>query len=115
MVEEHYDDFSQPENCVGPAVINSFLPLLPVPINETPSLKKVIYIWFCCECGHGGMKVTTVNCPRCGTPRCPSCTTQRYKTRALPPLSTSQYFSEPMHPSPTLFTEPNDCRLICDV
>lgn len=86
MVEEHYDDFSQLESCVGPAVISmqpdgclifesapdstvlsaaplihctlsleiltgdmtdSFLPLLPVPINETPSLKKVIYIWFC--------------------------------------------------------------------
>ncbi|KAH7180609.1 hypothetical protein DER46DRAFT_7649 [Fusarium sp. MPI-SDFR-AT-0072] len=81
---------------------DSFLPLLPIPINETPPRRNVIYIWFCCQCAHGGMKVAAVNCPRCGTPRCPNCTTQRYNTRALPPLSTSQYFPEPMHLSSTL-------------
>lgn len=26
---------------------DSFLPLLPIPINETPTPRKVIYIWFC--------------------------------------------------------------------
>lgn len=51
-----------------------------VPIQEL-ARRKVVWVWICCCCGHGGMKVSVDPCPRCGVPRCPSCDTQRINTR----------------------------------
>lgn len=56
-------------------------PRLPVPIRELPPRRKVVWIWICCCCGHGGMKVSVDPCPHCGIPRCPTCHTQRYNIR----------------------------------
>ncbi|KAL5590579.1 hypothetical protein FOBRF1_014136 [Fusarium oxysporum] len=39
--------------------------------------RKVIWVWTCCGCGIGGMRITAANCPRCGLPRCPMCNTTR--------------------------------------
>jgi ribosomal protein L37AE/L43A len=39
--------------------------------------RKVIWVWTCCGCGSGGMRITAANCPRCGLPRCPMCNTTR--------------------------------------
>ncbi|KAK2136379.1 hypothetical protein NOF04DRAFT_1001920 [Fusarium oxysporum II5] len=52
------------------------------PYRVRPPRRKVVWIWFCCCCGHGGMKVSVDPCPRCGIPRCPNCDTQRYNTRS---------------------------------
>ncbi|KAH6960555.1 hypothetical protein DER45DRAFT_558127 [Fusarium avenaceum] len=52
-----------------------------VPINVLPHRKKVAWIWICCACGHGGMKVSAHPCEACGTPRCPNCNTRRYNLR----------------------------------
>ncbi|EWZ86970.1 hypothetical protein FOWG_10432 [Fusarium oxysporum f. sp. lycopersici MN25] len=52
------------------------------PYRVRPPRRKVVWIWFCCCCGHGGMKVSVDPCPRCGVPRCPNCDTQRYNTRS---------------------------------
>ncbi|KAF5603050.1 arginyl-trna synthetase [Fusarium pseudocircinatum] len=38
------------------------------PFNELAPRKKVVYVWICCQCGHGGMKITVDPCPYCGIP-----------------------------------------------
>ncbi|KAG7001762.1 Protein SERAC1 [Fusarium oxysporum f. sp. conglutinans] len=53
------------------------LPRALLPINELPPQRKVVYVWVCCCCGQGGMKVGVGPCPVCGVPRCPNCPTQR--------------------------------------
>ncbi|KAI3572140.1 hypothetical protein IWW34DRAFT_824446 [Fusarium oxysporum f. sp. albedinis] len=53
------------------------LPRALLPLNELPPQRKVVYVWVCCCCGQGGMKVGVVPCPVCGVPRCPNCPTQR--------------------------------------
>ncbi|KAH7126499.1 hypothetical protein B0J13DRAFT_565570 [Dactylonectria estremocensis] len=52
-----------------------------LPIWELPPRRKVVWIWICCYCGHGGMKVSVDPCPRCSTPRCPTCHIQRFNVR----------------------------------
>ncbi|KAH7219299.1 hypothetical protein DER44DRAFT_84733 [Fusarium oxysporum] len=49
--------------------------------KELPPRRKVVWIWICCQCGHGGMKVNIDPCPYCSTPRCPNCETQRLQGR----------------------------------
>ncbi|KAH7256401.1 hypothetical protein BKA59DRAFT_467397 [Fusarium tricinctum] len=52
-----------------------------VPVKQLPPRKKAVWIWACCVCGNGGMKVSVDPCPYCGTPRCPNCDTRRANAR----------------------------------
>ncbi|CAG1977548.1 unnamed protein product, partial [Fusarium graminearum] len=46
-----------------------------------PKKKRTVYIWACCCCPTSGMKVSTVDCPGCGTPRCPYCRVEKKTIR----------------------------------
>ncbi|UZP38566.1 hypothetical protein NXS19_006382 [Fusarium pseudograminearum] len=54
-----------------------------IPVYELPAPKKkrTVYIWACCCCPTSGMKVSTVDCPGCGTPRCPYCRVEKKTIR----------------------------------
>jgi hypothetical protein len=52
------------------------------PIIETAPRRKVVWVWICCVCGYGGMKVSVDPCPNCCNPRCPNCDTRRINTRS---------------------------------
>ncbi|KAK2691886.1 hypothetical protein QWA68_009112 [Fusarium oxysporum] len=52
-----------------------------IPFRELPSRRKVVWIWTCCVCGQGGMKISVDPCFRCGFDRCPNCETRRANTR----------------------------------
>ncbi|CZR45357.1 uncharacterized protein FPRO_15468 [Fusarium proliferatum ET1] len=45
------------------------------------SRRRVSWVWFCCGCGHGGMKVIVISCPHCGLLRCPNCSVKRKEIR----------------------------------
>lgn len=44
--------------------------------------RKVMYVWICCSCGLGGMKISTGTCPSCGFSRCPNCIVTRRDRRS---------------------------------
>ncbi|KAI5458227.1 hypothetical protein BGZ63DRAFT_407518 [Mariannaea sp. PMI_226] len=54
-----------------------------LPIQEVPKRgrRRKIWVWICCRCCHGGMKVQTDPCPHCGIPRCPACPCQEIWVR----------------------------------
>ncbi|OBS27123.1 hypothetical protein FPOA_01064 [Fusarium poae] len=58
-------------------------PICPqIPISEIAPRRKVVWVWICCVCGYGGMKVSVDPCPNCCNPRCPNCDTRRINTRS---------------------------------
>ncbi|KAG6993320.1 hypothetical protein FocnCong_v018098 [Fusarium oxysporum f. sp. conglutinans] len=95
MNEERNGSLPQPKGCVdavdvnlrpdGCLILDGYLPLnLPlIPVKELPRRRKVVWVWVCCICGLGGMKVAVVSCPNCGIGRCPNCETRRYPIREL--------------------------------
>lgn len=53
-----------------------------IPIVDIAPRRKVVWVWICCVCGYGGMKVSVDPCPNCCNPRCPNCDTRRINTRS---------------------------------
>ncbi|KAJ9428220.1 hypothetical protein QL093DRAFT_2129619 [Fusarium oxysporum] len=61
----------------------SLVPRFSLGKNSLPrNVRRAVWIWICCQCGHGGMKVSVDPCPYCSTPRCPNCETRRVHGRA---------------------------------
>ncbi|KAH7109218.1 hypothetical protein EDB81DRAFT_834314 [Dactylonectria macrodidyma] len=47
-------------------------------IHEWPRGKKrPVFIWTCCTCLHGGMRVAVTCCQGCGMPRCTYCRVEK--------------------------------------
>ncbi|KAM5525898.1 hypothetical protein FOXYSP1_01942 [Fusarium oxysporum f. sp. phaseoli] len=80
-LELESDEFENNDLSLRPSSPSGIPASPPGSFVEKPSRRKVIWIWFCCSCGNGGMKVSTDPCPRCGIPRCVNCDTQRLYTR----------------------------------
>ncbi|KAH7175760.1 hypothetical protein EDB81DRAFT_770941 [Dactylonectria macrodidyma] len=60
------------------------------PIRELPPRRKVVWVWTCCNCGNGGMKISVDPCPYCRIPRCPNCSTRKLTIRAANGASESE-------------------------
>ncbi|CVK84648.1 uncharacterized protein FMAN_01600 [Fusarium mangiferae] len=116
--------------CLRPPIffLNSAPPTLyfQTPFNELAPRKKVVYVWICCQCGHGGMKITVDPCPYCGVPRCANCDTRRFNSRLNTsnpypesedlscrlPLSTLTYLSrQPNYTPPEIILQGADTKL----
>ncbi|EWG36362.1 hypothetical protein FVEG_14661 [Fusarium verticillioides 7600] len=83
-LELESDEFEDDDLSLRPSTPSGILASPPGSFVEKPSRssrRRAIWIWFCCSCSHGGMKVSTDPCPSCGTPRCINCDTQRVYTR----------------------------------
>ncbi|KAI8669665.1 hypothetical protein NCS57_00782200 [Fusarium keratoplasticum] len=48
-----------------------------IPFSERARKKRTVFIWTCCSCLTGGMRVSVTNCPSCGLERCSYCQTEK--------------------------------------
>ncbi|KAH7196661.1 uncharacterized protein B0J16DRAFT_3882 [Fusarium flagelliforme] len=91
--EEQAENHNRRENhhCITPlrpsraSITRVAAPLLfpRIPIIEgPPGRRRVVWVWVCCICGYGGMKISVDPCPNCCNPRCPNCDTRRINTRS---------------------------------
>ncbi|KAI1067959.1 hypothetical protein LB507_004502 [Fusarium sp. FIESC RH6] len=77
--ENHHLRPSRPPiTCVAAPLLNSRIPI----IEGAPGRRRVVWVWVCCVCGYGGMKISVDPCPNCCNPRCPNCDTRRINTRS---------------------------------
>lgn len=63
-----------------PAFLAREDPLYHVPIVHGPK-RKAVWIWYCCTCGHSGIRISIQSCPTCDNPRCATCRTEKIYVR----------------------------------